>query len=186
VTRRSRNEFEELMLPHLDAAYGLARWLMRDPTEAEDVVQDAYLKAFAAFAQYRGGSSAAWLLTIVRNSAITTLRRQKARANVVVLRDLMSSDDPEIEAALGDENSGPETKLITKAEQGAVHRALDSLSEIFREVIVLRELEGLSYKEIATITQLPIGTVMSRLARGRIALREALQENGEGDERNRL
>jgi RNA polymerase sigma-70 factor (ECF subfamily) len=174
------------MLPHLDAAYRLARWLLRDSSEAEDVVQDAYLKAFAAFAQYQGGNSAAWLLTIVRNSAITTLRRQKARANVIVLRDLMSPDDPEIEAAMGDESNGPERHFIAKAEQGAVYRALDSLSEIFREVIVLRELEGLSYKDIAAITQLPIGTVMSRLARGRIALREALHENGEGDERSKL
>jgi RNA polymerase sigma-70 factor, ECF subfamily len=174
------------MLPHLDAAYGLACWLLRDSNEAEDVVQDAYLKAFAAFAQYQGGSSAAWLLTIVRNSAITMLRRRKARANVIVLRDLMNPDDPEIEAALGDERSGPERQLIAKGEQGAVRRALGGLSEIFREVIVLRELEGLSYKEIASITELPIGTVMSRLARGRIALREALQQNGEGDERSKL
>jgi RNA polymerase sigma-70 factor, ECF subfamily len=186
VRRRSRNEFEGLMLPHLDAAYRLASWLLRDSHEAEDAVQDAYLKAYAAFAQYEGGDSAAWLLKIVRNSAISLLRRRKTRANVIVLRDLMSPDDPEIEAALGDDRRGPEEQLIAKVEQLAVREAVGSLTEIFREVIVLREIEGLSYKDIAAITDLPIGTVMSRIARARSALREALQENGEGDERNTL
>lgn len=183
---RSRSEFEALMLPHLDAAYNLACWILRDLHEAEDGVQDAYLKAYEAFPQYREGSGAAWLLRIVRNTCITMLRRRKSRGNVIVLRDLMNDDDPLLRGPLQDVTSVPERQLIAKAEQQAVRAALAGLSEIYREVIVLREFEDMSYQEIAEVTQLPIGTVMSRLSRARRNLREALKEDGEGDERNKL
>jgi RNA polymerase sigma-70 factor (ECF subfamily) len=172
------------MLPHLDAAYNFARWLLRDAHEAEEAVQESYLKAYEAFAQYRGGDAAAWLLKIVRNTSMTILRRRRSRDNVIVLKGSISDDDPVMATGLQDLRSVPERQLIAKGEQEAVHRALAALSEIFREVIVLRELEEMSYQEIAEITQLPIGTVMSRLSRARRALREALIENGEGHERS--
>ena len=184
--RGSRSQFEALMLPHLDAAYNLACWLLRDAHEAEDAVQDAYLKAYEAFAQFRGGSSAAWLLKIVRNTAMTMLRRRKSRSNVIVLKDLLNDSDPALGPGLQDVRNVPDRQVIAKAEQEAVRTALAGLSEIFREVIVLREFEDMSYQEIAEVTQLPVGTVMSRLSRARRALREALKENGEGDERSKL
>jgi RNA polymerase sigma-70 factor (ECF subfamily) len=127
------------MLPHLDAAYTLACWLLRDTNEAEDAVQESYLKAYQGFAQYRGGSPAAWLLQIIRNTSLTMLRRRKARGNVVVLRELLNADDPGLGRTLEDVGPSPDQLLITKAEQKAVHQALEGLPEIYREVIVLRD-----------------------------------------------
>ena len=106
--RPKRSQFEDLMLPHLDAAYNLACWILRDAHEAEDAVQDAYLKAYDALPQYRGGSSAAWMLKIVRNTCLTMLRRRKGRSNVIVLRDMLSDDDPLLRNALRDVTSVPE------------------------------------------------------------------------------
>lgn len=137
--RRTRSEFERLLLPHLDAAYNLACWLLRDAHEAEDAVQESYLKAYQAFGQYRGGSDAAWLLQIVRNTSISMLRKRKARGNVIVLKELFSAGDPALEAALQDVGAGPERQLLAKGEQEVVQRALGRLSEIFREVIVLHK-----------------------------------------------
>jgi RNA polymerase sigma-70 factor (ECF subfamily) len=174
------------MLPHLDAAYNLAYWLLRDTHQAEDAVQDAYLKAFQAFSQYRGGSAAAWLLAIVRNTCFTLLRRRKSRGNVIVLREVTSDGDPALGGQLHDLSILPEGRLVAKAEQEALRAALAGLSEIYREVIVLRELEDMTYQQIAEVTQLPLGTVMSRLSRARRALRAALEEQGEDDERGKL
>lgn len=184
--RRSRSQFEALMLPHLDAAYNLACWLLRDTHEAEDAVQEAYLNAYRAWPQYHGGSSAAWLLKIVRNCCMTMLRRRKGRNNVIVLRDVTNEEDAVMRSAVGDVTAVPEQQLIAKSERDAVRAALAALPEIYREVVVLREFEDLSYQDIAAVTGLPLGTVMSRLSRGRRALRQALEENGEGDERNKL
>ena len=117
--RPNRSQFEDLMLPHLDAAYNIACWLLRDAHEAEDAVRDAYLKAYQALPQYRGGSSAAWLLKIVRNTCLTMLRRRKGRSNVIVLRDMLSDDDPLLRSALRDVTSVPERQAIAKAEQEA-------------------------------------------------------------------
>lgn len=114
------------------------------------------------------------------------LRRRKARSNVIVLRDMLSDDDPLLRTALRDVTSVPEGQVIAKAEQEAVRAALANLPEHYREIVVLREFEDMSYQEIAEVTQLPIGTVMSRLSRARRALREALTESGEGDERSKL
>ena len=158
--------FEEIALPHLSAAYNLARWLVRNDHDAEDVVQEAYLRAFKYFGGYRGGESRTWLLTIVRNSCYTWLQRNRARE----LTD--SIDETHEEVPL--DFSNPESRLLQAADTQMVREAVAELPLEFREVVVMRELEELSYKEIATIADLPIGTVMSRLARGRKRLHSLL------------
>jgi RNA polymerase sigma factor (sigma-70 family) len=164
--------FERALLPHMRAAYNLARWLTRTDQDAEDVVQEAYLRAVRFFGGFRGGDAKAWLLTIVRNTSHSAWQRGRAAGATVPLDE----DTPEVEdAALG-----PEDLLLQKASRQEVREALDALPVEFREVVVLRELEGLSYKEMAEVTQLPIGTVMSRLARARARLRRGLQERLRG------
>lgn len=158
--------FEEIALPHLKAAYNLARWLVRNDQDAEDVVQEAYLRAFKYFGGYRGGESRTWLLTIVRNSCYSWLQQNRAR-------ELTESIDETEEAEMLDVDN-PELQLLQNADTEMVREALAELPLEFREVMVMRELEELSYKEIATIADLPIGTVMSRLARGRKRLRSLL------------
>jgi len=151
--------FEQVVLPHLPAAYNLARWLVRSDQDAEDVVQEAYLRAFKFFDGYRGGESRSWLLTIVRNSCYSWLQRNRAR-------ELTDPIDDSHEEALID-FANPELRLLRQADAQMVREALAGLPLEFREVMVMREMEELSYKEIAAIADLPIGTVMSRLARGR-------------------
>ena len=151
--------FEQVVLPHLPAAYNLARWLVRNDQDAEDVVQEAYLRAFKFFDGYRGGESRSWLLTIVRNSCYSWLQRNRAR-------ELTDPIDDSHEEALID-FANPELRLLRQTDAQMVHEALAGLPLEFREVMVMREMEELSYKEIAAIADLPIGTVMSRLARGR-------------------
>ena len=164
--------FERTLLPHMRAAYNLARWLTRTDQDAEDVVQEAYLRAVRFFGGFRGGDAKAWLLTIVRNTSHSVWQRGRGAGATVPLDE----DTPEVEdAALG-----PEDLLLQKASGQEVREALDALPVEFREVVVLRELEGLSYKEMAEVTQLPIGTVMSRLARARARLRRGLQERLRG------
>ena len=158
--------FEEIALPHLSAAYNLARWLVRNDHDAEDVVQEAYLRAFKYFGGYRSGEGRTWLLTIVRNSCYSWLQRNRARE----LTD--SIDETQEDLAL--EFANPELLLLQHADAQMVRAALAELPIEFREVMVMRELEELSYKEIATIADLPIGTVMSRLARGRKRLHSLL------------
>lgn len=150
--------FEQVVLPHLPAAYNLARWLVRSDQDAEDVVQEAYLRAFKFFDGYRGGESRSWLLTIVRNSCYSWLQRNRAR-------ELMDSIDESQEELV--DSATPELRLVREADAQMVREALAELPLEFREVMVMREMEELSYKEIAAIAGLPIGTVMSRLARGR-------------------
>jgi len=164
--------FERTLLPHMRAAYNLARWLTRTDQDAEDVVQEAYLRAVRFFGGFRGGDAKAWLLTIVRNTSHSAWQRGRGAGATVPLDE----DTPEVEdAALG-----PEDLLLQKASRQEVREALDALPVEFREVVVLRELEGLSYKEMAEVTQLPIGTVMSRLARARARLRRGLQDRLRG------
>lgn len=157
--------FEQIALPHLPAAYNLARWLVRNDQDAEDVVQEAYLRAFKFFDGYRGGESRTWLLTIVRNTCYSWLQRNRARE----LTD--SIDETEVESS---DFTNPELRLVQDADAQMVRAALAELPLEFREVTVMRELEELSYKEIALIADLPIGTVMSRLARGRKRLHALL------------
>jgi RNA polymerase sigma-70 factor (ECF subfamily) len=160
---KAARRFRELMLPHLDAAYGFARTLTRDPTAAEDLVQDAYLAAYRAFGGFRGGQPKAWLFAIVRSTFLMDLRRRGP--------DLAPAQDG-LEVA--DPGEGPEAELLRRGDDAAVRAAVDALPDPFREALVLRELEEMSYREIAEITAAPIGTVMSRLARARALLAAAL------------
>ena len=175
----SNADFEALVLEHLGAAYNLARWLMRNPHDAEDAVQDACIRALRGFGGYDGGSAEAWLLTIVRNVCLTRLRHS-ASPKVVRLDDVMAQVDV-ISATRGEGSpDSPDTQLIAKLDRNRVSQAIARLPEGFREVVVLREIEELSYQDIASIVGVPIGTVMSRLARGRERLRALLTADKEG------
>jgi RNA polymerase sigma-70 factor (ECF subfamily) len=158
--------FEEAMLPHLDAAHNLARWLLRNEQDAQDVVQEAYLRAFKSFAGFRGSNGRAWLLTIVRNTSYTLLKKNHAV-------DLTTPFDEEIHGS-GSEAVSPATILEHSENAELIKEAMEELPAEFREILALRHQEGLSYKEIADIAQIPPGTVMSRLARARGKLRECL------------
>src|SRR6267154_6475664 len=158
--------FEETMLPHLDAAHNLARWLLRNEQDAQDVVQEAYLRAFKSFGGFHGSNGRGWLLTIVRNTSYTLLKKNRAV-------DLTTTFDEEIHAS-GDESASPAIIVEHAEDAELVTKAMDELPAEFREILVLRHQEGLSYKEIADIAQIPPGTVMSRLARARAKLREYL------------
>ena len=158
-----RAAFEATFLPHLAAAYNLARWLTRDGADAEDVVQESYLRAFRAFGRFRGGDGRAWFLAIVRNTGISWLRRNRPRKLSV----------PFDEARHGSTEEAPEPA----GDGAALRAAIEGLPPEFREAVVLRELEGLSYKEISAVAGVPIGTIMSRLSRGRGLLRQALADD---------
>jgi RNA polymerase sigma-70 factor (ECF subfamily) len=157
--------FEREVMRHLDAAYNLARWLARNDADAEDVVQEAVLRAFRFFGGFRGGDARVWLLAIVRNTFYT----QRAHAPAAGKFD-------EFDEAIhgGEDHDDPQTVLLRAADAQSLHAALERLPPEFREVLVLRELEECSYKEIASITNLKIGTVMSRLARARERLQREL------------
>jgi RNA polymerase sigma-70 factor, ECF subfamily len=156
--------FEETMLPHLDAAHNLAWWLLRNEQDAQDVVQEAYLRAFKSFSGFHGSNGRAWLLTIVRNTSYTFLKKNKAV-------DLTTPFDDEIHA-IGHESASPSTILEHVEDAELMTNAIDKLPAEFREILTLRHQEGLSYKKISEIAQLAPGTVMSRLARARAKLRE--------------
>src|SRR5262249_27396920 len=157
--------FASLMLPHLGDAYSLARWLTGNRADAEDVVQDACLRAFRAVGGFAGGSARAWMLTIVRNCAYAWLRKNRPAA-VVPVEDLRSAEAAQ--ARRGDpETETPETALIAKADGARLAAAIAALPDPFRETLVLRDVQGLDYREIAEVTGVPMGTVMSRLARAR-------------------
>jgi RNA polymerase sigma-70 factor (ECF subfamily) len=158
--------FEEALLPHLDAAHNLARWLLRNEQDAQDVVQEAYLRAFKSFSGFHGSNGRAWLLTIVRNTSYTLLKKNRAA-------DFTTTFDEEIHAS-GHESVSPATILEHSEDAELMRQAMDELPAEFREILTLRHQEGLSYKEIAEIAQIPPGTVMSRLARARAKLKEYL------------
>ncbi len=164
--------FQTEVLVHLDAAHNLARWLLRDPVEAEDVVQEAVLRAFSYFPSFRGANARAWLLQIVRNAAYAALKKKRG-AQMVNLRDESDDDNGGVEIA--DPGDDPETQLIRGEAQRQVDTLLNQLPVDLRECVILRELEELSYKEIAEIIEAPIGTVMSRLWRARRLLSKAAQ-----------
>ncbi len=161
------SRFEEAILPHLDAAYNLARWLMRNDADADDAVQDACLRALRFFGGFRGGDGRVWLLAIVRNTCYSKLKRNRVQELETAFDEEVHGHDPDA--------PGPEAALLKRLDTAALGRALEALPEEFREVVVMRELEGLSYKQIADVTEMPIGTVMSRLARARGHLQRSLK-----------
>jgi RNA polymerase sigma-70 factor (ECF subfamily) len=170
-------QFERLALPHLDAAYNLARWLTRNDSDAEDVVQDAYLRAYKYFASFRGENFRAWLLAVVRRAAYDWMHRNRPS-------EVVSNADMDLEEVAGEADDSPETALLRRADEKMVNDMIAALPPPFREVVVLRELQELSYKEIAEIAGVPVGTVMSRLARARAMLaadgKRRLKEYGHG------
>ena len=166
------SRFEAAVLAHLDSAYNLARWMVRSEHDAQDVVQEACLRALRSFDTFRGGDARCWLLAIVRNTCCTWLDRNR-RGEPEALMD----DDLE---AFASDDADPQRLLIRQADANQVRSAIDALPAAYREIVVLRELEGLSYKEIASVAGVPIGTVMSRLARARKQLEERLGATDRG------
>ena len=175
-------EFERVMLPHLDAAYNLARWLVRDPSMAEDVVQDAYERACKYFAAFLGGSGRAWLLQIVRNAAYSTLETQRRRMEVSLSSGTGTADEAVVDMDISDSSPGPDATLAQRQDLAALDKALNELPAAWRECLILREVEALSYKEMARVIDVPIGTVMSRLARAR----QGLQRKVCGDDHQQV
>ncbi len=164
--------FEAATLPHLNSAYNLARWLLRDEHNAQDVVQEAYLRAFRYFDSFRGGNARAWIMGIVRNACFSWLRAQSHGLEQLEFDEERDGDlmDP----TRSPEDDNPATLLSRKMESGRVNAAIQQLPPMFRETLILRELEDMSYEEIAQIVGIPIGTVMSRLSRARRQLRTVL------------
>ena len=158
--------FETAILPHLDAAYNLARWLTRNDADAEDVVQEAYLRAFKFFGGFHGEDGRAWLLRIVRNTSYTWMQQNRSA-------QLNTPLDDELQEVRSDDMN-PEALLLQKADAQMLRQAVEEVPLEFREVLVLRELDGMSYKQIAVVADLPLGTVMSRLARARKRLQQIL------------
>ena len=164
--------FARLVLPHLGDAYSLARWITTNRADAEDVVQDASLRAFRAIASVGEGNSRAWILTIVRNTAYSWLRKNRPSA-LVVVDDLEAVESAQVAVADLDHET-PETALIAKADAASLEAAIAELPPAYRETLILRDVQGLGYREISQVTGVPIGTVMSRLARARRRLIETI------------
>jgi len=175
------SEFRRLILPHLDGAYNLARYLTRDAVLSEDIVQDAVLRAFRSFAQYRGGSPRAWLFAIVRNCCRTAQAGRAGAVSLVISESSLSEDAAAQVAQQPDPGPSPEEEVFRKADVNRVRMAIEAIPEPFRETIVLRDLEDLSYAEIAEVTGVPVGTVMSRLSRARAMLAKELLPAAKAD-----
>jgi RNA polymerase sigma factor (sigma-70 family) len=167
----SKVRFAKVVMPYLDDAYGLARWVTGNSADAEDVVQEACLRAFRGIGGFSGGNSRAWVLTIVRNTAYDWLRKNRSPA-ILHVEDLEAVERMSDHAATAGNN--PEAALIARADEARLEAAIAKLPPVFRETMVLRDMHGLDYREIATITGVPIGTVMSRLARARRRVIEML------------
>jgi RNA polymerase sigma-70 factor (ECF subfamily) len=164
------SNFEKEILPHLDAAYNLARWLTRNEQNAQDAVQEAYLRAFRFFPSFRGGNARAWLLKIVRNACYSWLNVNRPLQEAAEFDEVYFPPDSRV--------LNPEEAVLRNDNVISVRKALATLPSNFREVLILRELEGMSYREIADITGMPAGTVMSSLSRARGALRHTLTSLG--------
>lgn len=160
--------FDEIILPHLDAAHNLASWLVRDSDHAEDVVQEACLRALRYFGTFRGGNPRAWLLSIVRTTAFRWLQKNRAQQIAAEFNEEIHGDGADV--------LNPETVLLRRADTRLLEQAMDCLPDRLREVLVLRELEGLSYKEIAQVVGIPTGTVMSSLFRARERFRRSASD----------
>ena len=174
-----RGRFEAEVLPHLDAAYRFARWLARSPGDPDDLVQEAFLRAFRAFDSLRGPDVKAWLLAIVRNCHATALRQRQRRGFVPLPDEHEGQGDSAALAAAPD----PESASIDQDERRLLQRLIASLPEEHREVLLLREMGDMSYREIAQVTQVPVGTVMSRLSRARAALKASWLRSAAGEPR---
>src|SRR5215469_2760435 len=174
-----RARFEARVVPHLDAAYRFARWLSRSPADADDVVQEAFLRAFRGFDTLRSEDAKGWLLAIVRNCHATGLRQQQRRGFVPLPEEHDAQFGAEALATVPD----PESASAAEDDKRMLARLLAALPEEHREVLMLREMEDMSYNEIAVVTQVPIGTVMSRLARARAALKVKWRQEAEGEPR---
>ncbi len=161
------DQFKQLILPHLDGAYNLACYLTRDPVLSEDIVQDSVVRAFRAFAQFRGASPRAWLFAIVRNCCRSAHSGRSGIMQLVVSESSLGDETAALLNEHADPSPTPEEEVIRKTEINHLRTAIEAMPEPFREAIVLRDLEELSYAEIAEVTGVPIGTVMSRLSRGR-------------------
>ncbi|MGO9039584.1 MAG: sigma-70 family RNA polymerase sigma factor [Steroidobacteraceae bacterium] len=172
-----RHRFERVVLPHLDAAYRFARWLSRSPSDADDLVQEAILRAFRGFDALRGSDVKAWLLTIVRNCHLTAVKQQQRRGFVPLPEEHDAHDGQAMIATTPD----PENASIRRDEERTLDRLMSALPQEHRLVLVLREIEDMDYREIAAITNVPIGTVMSRLARARAALKALGLQKTEGE-----
>jgi RNA polymerase sigma-70 factor (ECF subfamily) len=168
----ARERFNRCVTPHLDAAYNLARWLMRDEERARDMVQEACLRAFRHIDGFHGGSAKSWLLTIVRNACYTGLQESRRERSMTEFDERLHSLDHA--AGYGVRVDGPETAYLRHFEREQIQRSLEELPLEYREILVLRELEGLSYKEISVVAAIPLGTVMSRLGRARSTLQARL------------
>ena len=164
--------FESAVLPHLDAAYNLARWLTRNDHDAEDVVQEAFMRALRYFDRLKGSEARPWLLGIVRNTCYSWLEKNRP-AELVAVED-MDAQVPGIDS-LQQPPASPEVILLQSANRKLVNQALEDLPVVFREVIVMREIEDMTYKEIAAVVAIPLGTVMSRLSRGREMLKHTIE-----------
>jgi RNA polymerase sigma factor (sigma-70 family) len=175
-----RGRFEAQVLPHLDAAYRFARWLSRSSEDADDVVQDAVLRAFRSFDSLRGSDAKSWLLAIVRNCHATAHRRQQRRAWVPLPEEHDAEDGHVMIASTPD----PEIATVAAEQERTLTRLMAALPEDHREVLVLREIEDMEYRQIANITNVPIGTVMSRLARARAGLKSQWLKEVEGELRD--
>jgi RNA polymerase sigma-70 factor (ECF subfamily) len=175
VAGEEQARFSNLVLPHLADGFALARWVTGNTADAEDVVQEACLRAYRGINGYAGGNARAWLLAIVRNTAYSWLRKNRP-AEIVAVDDLESIESIGT-AGFASEQCTPETALLAKADAARLQDAIMALSAEFRETLVLREVHGLDYREIATVTGTPIGTVMSRLARARRRLLAKLEED---------
>jgi RNA polymerase sigma-70 factor, ECF subfamily len=169
----SKARFADVVMPHLDDAYSLARWVTGNRADAEDVVQEACLRAYRGIGGFSGGNGRAWVLTIVRNAAYDWLRKNRSPA-VVHVDDLEAVERMRLADDATPAGDNPEAALIARADEVKLEAAIASLPTVFRETLVLRDVQGLDYKEIAAITDVPIGTVMSRLARARRRLIETL------------
>jgi len=170
----SKALFERIVQPHLGDAYALARWITGDRADSEDVVQEACLRAFRAVGGYAGGNARAWVLTIVRNTAYTWLARNRT-AVVTAVDDLVAVEQL---CSDGTYAANPESDLIAKADAARLEAAIAALPPQFRDTLVLRDIQGLDYREIATVTEVPVGTVMSRLARARQRLIKVIEADG--------
>jgi RNA polymerase sigma factor (sigma-70 family) len=177
-TTTDAERFRDVMMPHMDSAYTLARALTRDPTAAEDIVQEAFLRAYRSFSDWRGEAPKAWLLAIVRNCFLNSVSTARSRARTHDIDDLAADPPPELI-----DRADPESLLAGRSEAAMLRAVIDQLPEPFREALVLRELEEMSYKDIAAIARVPIGTVMSRLARARQMLGDLLIPGDEKEAR---